>query len=80
MEELKLVDIGALGAWSVSSCKVGSGIKELREDNPESFWQSDGAQPHYLDIHFSKKFRSLEYLYSQTLLVMNHIHRPKSHS
>lgn len=55
MEELKLVDIGALGAWSVSSCKVGSGIKELREDNPESFWQSDGAQPHYLDIHFSKK-------------------------
>lgn len=49
------MDIGALGAWSASSCKPGSGIKELREDSPVSFWQSDGAQPHYLDIHFSKK-------------------------
>jgi anaphase-promoting complex subunit 10 len=49
------VDIGALGSWSVSSSKQGSGVKELREDSPASFWQSDGAQPHYLDIHFSKK-------------------------
>lgn len=55
MEQIGLVDIGALGAWSVSSFKAGSGIKELREDNPETFWQSDGTQPHYLDIHFSKK-------------------------
>lgn len=49
------MDIGPLGSWSVSSNKLGSGVKELREDTPASFWQSDGPQPHYLDIHFSKR-------------------------
>jgi len=55
MEQLGLADIGTLGAWSTSSHKAGSGIKELREDNPHTYWQSDGVQPHHLDIHFSKK-------------------------
>lgn len=55
MELEGLVDIGALGAWSVSSYKAGSGVKELREDNPHNYWQSDGTQPHHLDIHFSKR-------------------------
>lgn len=55
MEAQGLADIGALGAWSVSSFKQGSGIKELREDTYETFWQSDGQQPHHLDIHFSKR-------------------------
>lgn len=55
MEAFGLVDIGALGSWSVSSHKAGSGIKELREDSPLTFWQSDGVQPHNLDIHFSKR-------------------------
>ncbi|KAH3687856.1 hypothetical protein WICPIJ_001149 [Wickerhamomyces pijperi] len=55
MEALGLADIGALGSWSVSSHKQGSGIKELREDTYETYWQSDGQQPHHLDIHFSKR-------------------------
>ncbi|KAH3671815.1 hypothetical protein WICMUC_004533 [Wickerhamomyces mucosus] len=55
MEDLGLTDVGALGSWSVSSYKQGSGIKELREDSHDLFWQSDGAQPHHLDIHFAKK-------------------------
>lgn len=55
MEALGLVEIGALGSWSVSSFKSGSGVKEVREDSPHSYWQSDGGQPHYLDIHFSKQ-------------------------
>ncbi|CDR46566.1 CYFA0S24e00210g1_1 [Cyberlindnera fabianii] len=54
-EDNGLVDIGALGAWSVSTYKQGSGVKELRDDSPETFWQSDGMQPHHLDVHFSKK-------------------------
>jgi anaphase-promoting complex subunit 10 len=55
METLGLVDIGALGSWSVSSNKTGSGVKELRDDSPHTYWQSDGTQPHHLDIHFSKR-------------------------
>lgn len=55
MEALGLMDIGPMGSWSVSSFKQGCGVKELREDTPLSFWQSDGPQPHHLDIHFSKR-------------------------
>lgn len=55
MELQGLVDIGTLGAWSVSSYKAGSGVKELRDDSPHTYWQSDGTQPHHLDIHFSKR-------------------------
>ncbi|ODV84030.1 hypothetical protein CANARDRAFT_201857 [[Candida] arabinofermentans NRRL YB-2248] len=55
LEHLGLVEIGNLALWSVSSYKQGYGIKELREDNPFNYWQSDGPQPHYITIHFTKK-------------------------
>ncbi|KAI0463517.1 hypothetical protein LJB42_002517 [Komagataella kurtzmanii] len=50
-----LVEISNLAWWSVSSYKHNNGLKELREDNPDTYWQSDGNLPHSLKLHFSKK-------------------------
>ncbi|KAG7926703.1 hypothetical protein KL925_002988 [Ogataea polymorpha] len=55
LEHLGLIDIGNLAAWGVSTYKHGYGIKELREDSPFSYWQSDGQQPHFITIHFTKR-------------------------
>jgi anaphase-promoting complex subunit 10 len=55
MESLGLTDIGNLASWSVSSMKIGYGVESLRSENPELYWQSDGPQPHNIDVHFSKK-------------------------
>ncbi|KIJ51038.1 hypothetical protein M422DRAFT_59049 [Sphaerobolus stellatus SS14] len=50
-----LPDIGHLGKWSVSSHKFGFGSECLRDDNSETFWHSDGPQPHFITIQFGKK-------------------------
>ncbi|XP_044444677.1 anaphase-promoting complex subunit 10-like [Triticum aestivum] len=42
-------------AWSVSSCKPGNGVASLRDDSLDTYWQSDGAQPHLVNIQFQKK-------------------------
>lgn len=55
MEALGFSDIGNLAMWSVSSYKIGFGVDALRADDASKLWQSDGPQPHYVDIHFSKK-------------------------
>lgn len=70
-------DIGHLAKWTVSSHKFGFGIECLRDDDPDTFWQSvivffvfgvsygetfvsnqcssDGPQPHFITVQFSKK-------------------------
>ena len=55
LEAQGLTDIGNLAHWKVSSFKLGCGVAQLREDNPDTFWQSDSTQPHAITIHFSKK-------------------------
>ena len=55
LELLGLTDIGNLAAWSVSTYKTGYGVEQLRDDNSETFWQSDSSLPHHLDAHFSKR-------------------------
>jgi len=45
-------ELGELGVWSVSSAKSGAGISHLRDGNLDTFWQSDGAQPHLIRIQF----------------------------
>ncbi|KAE8791090.1 hypothetical protein D1007_34533 [Hordeum vulgare] len=42
-------------AWSVSSCKPGNSVASLRDDSLDTYWQSDGAQPHLVNIQFQKK-------------------------
>lgn len=50
-------DISEYGIWSLSSSKPGNGVEQLRDDNANTFWQSDGNQPHIITIQFLKKFR-----------------------
>lgn len=48
-------DVGHLATWTVSSHKPGFDVNCLRDDDPETFWQSDGPQPHYITLQFAKK-------------------------
>ncbi|CAK9322543.1 unnamed protein product [Citrullus colocynthis] len=52
-----LREMGKKAAWSVSSCKPGNGVSALRDDNLETYWQSDGVQPHLVNIQFQKKVK-----------------------
>ncbi|GAA5977668.1 hypothetical protein JCM5350_002315 [Sporobolomyces pararoseus] len=50
-----LEDIGSRGSWAVSSAKPGYGVEHLRDNDTETFWQSEGSQPHLINVQFSKK-------------------------
>ncbi|KAI1275704.1 anaphase-promoting complex, subunit 10-domain-containing protein [Xylaria sp. FL0933] len=50
-----LKEISNLASFTVSSYKPGCGVKELRDDDVNQYWQSDGPQPHRLNIHFIKR-------------------------
>ncbi|KAF9438336.1 Anaphase-promoting complex subunit 10 [Entomortierella beljakovae] len=49
------VEIGRLASWSVSSDKTGHGLNLLRDNSLETYWQSDGPQPHLINMQFEKK-------------------------
>ncbi|KAJ1988445.1 Anaphase-promoting complex subunit 10 [Coemansia spiralis] len=51
----KLPNISAQGTWTVSSTKHGFGIENLHDGNVETFWQSDGHQPHSISVQFPKR-------------------------
>ena len=48
-------EIGNQAVWSLSSCKPGFGVEQLRDGNLETYWQSDGPQPHLISIQFRRK-------------------------
>ncbi|KAF8838602.1 anaphase-promoting complex, subunit 10 [Paxillus ammoniavirescens] len=48
-------DIGRIAKWSVSSYKFGFGAECLRDGDPDTFWHSDGPQPHFVTIEFPRK-------------------------
>lgn len=50
-----LKEISNLGRFTVSSHKQGNGVEELRSDDLNLYWQSDGPQPHNLTIYFVKR-------------------------
>ncbi|XP_034021066.1 anaphase-promoting complex subunit 10 isoform X2 [Thalassophryne amazonica] len=52
-------EIGSQAVWSLSSCKPGFGVDQLRDDNLETYWQSDGSQPHLVNIQFSPTLFSM---------------------
>ncbi|KAH9870098.1 hypothetical protein J1614_007020 [Plenodomus biglobosus] len=52
-----LREISASAAWTASSSKPGCSVPQLRHPSTALFWQSDGPQPHYLNIHFFKLVR-----------------------
>ena len=52
-----LKEIGNLASWTVSTAKPGNGIEQLRDEDTTLFWQSDGPQPHHINIHFAKRVK-----------------------
>ena len=48
-------EIGDEAVWTLNSAKEGNGVWQLRDDNTETFWQSDGPIPHKIDIKFQNK-------------------------
>ncbi|CUS08417.1 unnamed protein product [Tuber aestivum] len=50
-----LKEIGNLASWTVSTAKPGNGVEQLRDEDTNLFWQSDGPQPHTINIHFAKR-------------------------
>ncbi|KIP10971.1 hypothetical protein PHLGIDRAFT_114893 [Phlebiopsis gigantea 11061_1 CR5-6] len=48
-------DIGHMAKWSVSSYKFGFGPECLQDGDPDTFWHSDGPQPHFITIEFPRK-------------------------
>lgn len=57
VETEELVEIGDEAVWILSSAKAGNGIEQLRDGDKNTFWQSDGIIPHYINIQFMKKTR-----------------------
>ncbi|EEC09629.1 anaphase-promoting complex, subunit, putative [Ixodes scapularis] len=49
--EGKVREVGAQAVWSLSSCKPGFGVDQLRDNCLDTYWQSDGPQPHLVNIH-----------------------------
>jgi anaphase-promoting complex subunit 10 len=48
-------ELGGLAVWSLSSAKPGFGVEQLRDDNLNTYWQSDGTQPHLVNIQWPRK-------------------------
>ena len=45
-------EVGSSATWSLSSCKPGYGVEQLRDGCEDSYWQSDGQLPHLVNIQF----------------------------
>ena len=41
--------------WSLSTAKPGNGVVQIMDSSPDTYWQSDGPQPHLINIHFAKR-------------------------
>lgn len=54
-KEGSIREVGDQAVWSLSSCKAGFGIDQLRDDTTDTYWQSDGQLPHLVNIQFRKK-------------------------
>jgi anaphase-promoting complex subunit 10 len=48
-------ELGVEAVFTISSAKPGNGVEQLRDDNPDTYWQSDGSFPHVINIQFSRK-------------------------
>ena len=54
----KVREVSSEGVWSVSSCKAGYGVEAVVDGSVETYWQSDGPQPHLLTLSFPRKLHS----------------------
>lgn len=49
LENLQLLDLSPLATWKLSSHKQGHGLAQLRDDSPNTYWQSDGSAENSMD-------------------------------
>ncbi|CCE65910.1 hypothetical protein TPHA_0N01290 [Tetrapisispora phaffii CBS 4417] len=49
-----MIDVSKLAYWKPSSMKAGNPISNVIDDNFNTFWQSDGLQPHEVEVTFSR--------------------------
>lgn len=49
LESLQLLDLSPLATWKLSSHKQGHGLTQLRDDSPNTYWQSDGSTDNNMD-------------------------------
>ncbi|KAF0993015.1 hypothetical protein HZS_9 [Henneguya salminicola] len=47
-------DIAGSAVFAASSAREGFGLENVRDDNRNSYWQSNGALPHHIDIIFPR--------------------------
>eukprot|EP00924_Labyrinthula_sp_SR-Ha-C_P013811 augustus_masked-scaffold_5-processed-gene-14.7-mRNA-1 protein AED:0.02 eAED:0.02 QI:0/-1/0/1/-1/1/1/0/212 len=52
VKDNKMKEVGELAAWTLSSAKSGNGVAQLRDNETNTYWQSDGQQPHTIHIQF----------------------------
>ena len=50
-----LRELGGEAVWTLSSAKPGNGVEQLRDESLSTYWQSDGAGPHLINIQFLRK-------------------------
>ncbi|XP_055306677.1 anaphase-promoting complex subunit 10 [Sitodiplosis mosellana] len=50
-----VTEVGTQAVWSLSSCKPGFGVEQLRDNCMDTYWQSDGQLPHLVNIQFQRK-------------------------
>jgi hypothetical protein len=55
-----LRDLSTHAVWSVSTAKPGNGVDQLLDGSDDTYWQSDGPQPHCISAQFSSKFKVSE--------------------
>ena len=48
-------ELGSDAVFTISSSKPGNGVEQLRDNNLETYWQSDGSFPHFINIQFLRK-------------------------
>lgn len=54
-KSLSVREIGNEAVWSLSTAKPGNGVSQIRDNSLDTYWQSDGGQPHLMNIHFLKR-------------------------
>ena len=59
-DAMRYRELGDIAVWSVTSAKPGNGVELLRDGNIETYWQSDGSQPHLMSVQFQRKVRLAE--------------------
>ena len=60
LEDSSLREIGHEAIWSLSTAKPGNGVEQIRDCSLDTYWQSDGGQPHLVNIQFTKLQRVSE--------------------